>query len=492
MLQKKMWLISGRGWKNGLIKIKKMKTIINSFLAILFLAIYGCSIPQRVINPRKEVPFQFRDIRSVDTNSIGSLPVKEFFTTPAIQQLIDSALVRNIDLQIALKNIEAANLLLSRAKLGNLPQLNLQVSTNSNRPSDNSLNGLSTSQFLNTSHIEDFNGSLALSWEADIWGKIRAQKNAASAAYFQSAEVKKAVQTRIVATVAGGFYRLLMLDAQLKVAQRNVKLNDSTLKMIRIQFEAAQVSSLAIQQAEVQLLKASQLIPQITQEISIQENALSELTGRYPTTIERAVTLEELKVPEQLAIGIPATMLSIRPDVKSVELDLKIANAKVGIANARLYPTLTISASAGLNSFKASNWFNIPASLFGVVGAGITQPIFQHKELKTQFELAKLEREKSVLLFRQAIIGAVVEVSNEQAKLENLKNEYIIAKQRVKTLQLAVKNADLLFKSGMANYLEVITAQGNLLQGELELTSLKTAQLTASLDLYRALGGGWQ
>lgn len=370
--------------------------------------------------------------------------------------------------------------------------MNLQINASSNRPSDNSLNGLSTSQFLNTSHIEDYNANLALTWEADIWGKIKKQKEAAYAGYLQSAEVKKAVQTRIVAEVASGFYRLLMLDAQLTVAKRNVELTDNTLKMIKMQFDAGQVTSLAIQQAEGQQLRAAQFIPQITQEISIQENALSALTGRFPFAVERAITLEQLTVPDQLATGVPATMLSIRPDVKNVELGLKIANAKVGIANARLYPSLVISASGGLNSFQASNWFNIPASLFGVVGGGITQPIFQRKELKTQFELAKVERDQSVLLFRQAVIGAVVEVSNEQAKIVNLKSEYAIAQNRVKTLQLAVKNSDLLFKSGMANYLEVITAQGNLLQGELDLTTLKTAQLNASVSLYRALGGGWQ
>ncbi|TCC89407.1 efflux transporter outer membrane subunit [Pedobacter frigiditerrae] len=469
-----------------------MNTFKNISFALLLLVLSSCGIAREVLAPKEDIPGNFRDILSTDTSSIGALPLKDFFSTPSIRSLIDSALLKNFDLQIALKNIDAAELILKRAKLGNIPQLNLQITANSNRPSDNSLNGLSTSQFLNTNHIEDYNANLALTWEADIWGKIKKQKEAAYAGYLQSAEVKKAVQTRIVAEVASGFYRLLMLDAQLVVAKRNVELNNNTLKMIKMQFDAGQVTSLAIQQAEGQQLRASQLIPQVTQEISIQENALSALTGRFPSAIERATTLEQLTVPEQLATGVPATMLSIRPDVKNVELGLKIANAKVGIANARLYPSLVISASGGLNSFQASNWFNIPASLFGVVGGGITQPIFQRKELKTQFELAKVERDQSVLLFRQAVIGAVVEVSNEQAKIVNLKSEYSIAQNRVRTLQLAVKNSDLLFKSGMANYLEVITAQGNLLQGELDLTTLKTAQLNASVSLYRALGGGWQ
>ena len=469
-----------------------MKIYINYTLVLLLLILSSCSLTKNILPPIKDIPKTFRNILDGDTSSIGKLPVNEFFGTATLRNLIDSALIRNLDMQIALKNIDAAALLLKRAKLGNFPEINLQFTATSNRPSDNSLNGLSASQLLKTTHIADFNSNLSLSWEADIWGKIRLQKDAAYAGYLQSAEAKKAVQTQIVSAIANGFYRLLMLDAQLQVAQKNVALNKNTLEMIKMQFDAGQVTSLAVQQAEAQLLRATQFIPQLNQEITIQENAISALTGTFPTAIQRAITLDQLAIPEQLATGVPATMLNIRPDVKGVELGLTIANAKVGIANARLYPSLVISASGGLNAFKASSWFNIPASLFGVVGGGITQPIFQRGALKTQFELAKIERDQSVLRFRQVVIAAVVEVSNEQAKLVNLKNEYGIAQQRVKTLQLAVKNSDLLFKSGMANYLEVITAQGNLLQGELDVTSLKTAQLTASVGLYRALGGGWQ
>lgn len=469
-----------------------MKSYIYSFFILLLLGSYGCSIPRSVINPIQDTPSQYRGLANADTSSIGKLPIKDFFANQSIKQLLDSAIERNIDLQIALKNIDAANLLLKRARMGNLPQLNLQVTANSSRPSENSLNGLSASQFLRTSHIEDFNANLALTWEADIWGKISKQKEAAYATYLQTEEAKKAVQTRLVAMVATGFYQLLLLDAQLVIAKKNVLLTDSTLKMVSKQFDAGQVTLLAVQQTEAQLLSASQLIPQLTQAISIQENALSELTGKFPTAIERKTTLAELEIPTQLAVGVPATLLAVRPDVRSVELGLKIANAKVGVASASMYPSLTITATGGLNSFKASNWFNIPASLFGVVGGGIVQPIFNRRELRTQFELAKVEREKSVLLFRQSVIQAVVEVANEQSKLENLQTEFGIAQNRVKTLKSAVKNADLLFKSGMANYLEVITAQSNLLQGELDLASLKTAQLNASVGLYRALGGGWQ
>ena len=161
------------------------------------------------------------------------------------------------------------------------------------------------------------------------------------------------------------------------------------------------------------------------------------------------------------------------------------------MAKASLYPSLVITASGGVNSFKASNWFNMPASLFGMVSGGLTQPIMQRGRLKSNLKLAEIDREKTVITFRQSVLNAVGEVSDELTKVEQLKSQYSIAGRRVGTLQQASKNAVLLFKSGMANYLEVITAQSALLQSELELTAIKNQQLTAMVGLYRSLGGGW-
>jgi multidrug efflux system outer membrane protein len=465
----------------------------HNYLYILLIAAIiaeGCKVSKDVAKPADTVPVAFRGAQDTDTVSVATLGLKEFISEPDIQKLIDTALMKNYDLQLAVKNIEASELLFKQSRLGNLPAINLQVTANSSRPSDNSLNGLSASQFLKTSHIEDYNANLGLSWEADIWGKIRSQKQAALATYLQTAEVKKAVQTRIVASVAQGYYQLLMMDAQLAIAKKNLSLNDSTLNIIHMQFDAGQVTSLAIQQAEAQQLVAAQLIPLLEQNITIQENALRILTGQLPGAVERLTSLEKTKVLEHLSAGLPSAMVSRRPDVKSAELSLAVANAKVGISKASLYPSLSITASGGLNSFKASNWFNVPASLFGVVGGGITQPIFQRKQLKTQYELAKIEREKVVIQFRQSVLNAVGEVSDELVRIEKLKSQYDISAKRVGTLQQAVKNANLLFKNGMATYLEVITAQSNSLQSELELASIKTAQLSASVELYRSLGGG--
>lgn len=468
-----------------------MKKYINTLVPLLVLVVLaGCKVSKDVAIPKTGIPDAFRNASTTDTSSIGNISVKNFFAEDGIKQLIDTALLRNYDMQIALKNIESAEVLFKQSKLGNIPELTLQVTANANRPSNNSLNGLSAGQFLKTKVIQDYNANVGLAWEADIWGKIKGQKQAALSTYLQTAEARKAIQTRIVANVAQGYYRLLMMDAQMAVAKKNLLLNDSTLRIIHMQFDAGQVTSLAIQQAEAQQLVAAQLIPELEQNITIQENALRILTGQLPGAVERLASLENTTIPAQLSAGIPSEMVSRRPDVKSAELSLDIANAKVGVAKASMYPSLSITASGGLNSFKASNWFNIPASLFGVVGGGLTQPIFQRKQLKSQYELAKIDREKVVLEFRQSVLNAVGEVSDELVKIEKLKLQYDISSKRVGTLQQAVKNANLLFKNGMATYLEVITAQSNSLQSELELAAIKTAQLTASVELYRSLGGG--
>lgn len=471
-----------------------MKKYINKYIAVLVLitTFTACKVSKDVETPKDALPESFRNTASTDTTSVADLSWKEFFTEPSLQKLIDSAIVRNNDLLVAQKNIEAAQWQLTQSKWGNVPKINFQANATSTRLSDNSLNGLSTSTFLRRKHVEDYNAALNLSWEADIWGKIRNQKRSALAEYLQSEEAKKALQTTVVANVSKGFYNLLMLDAQLQIAKKNLTLNDSTLFVINLQYESGQVTSLAKQQAEAQQSVAAQLIPELEQNIAIQENALSIITGSFPSAKERKTTLGAIALKENLSAGIPSSLVSRRPDVKNAELALKAANAKVGIAKASLYPSLNITASGGLTSFEASNWFNTPASLFGTVAGSLAQPLLNGKRLKAQYEISKIEREKAVIGFRQSVLVAVGEVSDALVKVEKLKEQQAIVAGRVATLQKAVKNADMLFKNGMATYLEVIVAQGNLLQSELDLASIKRSSLEADVELYRSLGGGWK
>jgi NodT family efflux transporter outer membrane factor (OMF) lipoprotein len=474
-----------------------MKRYITPLAFVLLTAfLSACKVSKDVATPKPELPVAFRSaaaITTADTSSIADIQWKNFFTDATLQKLIDSAIAKNYDMQIAVKNIDAAQLLFKQVKWNYVPEVALNVTASSSRPSDNSLNGLSIKQYgLGTKHIEDYSANLALSWEADIWGKIRNQSRQALAEYLQTTEAKKAIQTNIVASVSQGYYNLLMLDAQLDIAKKNVKLNDSTLRIIRLQYDAGQVTLLAVQQAEAQQQAAAQLVPQFERNVAVQENALSILAGKLPDAIERNGTINDVKFPETLTAGVPSAIISRRPDIRTQELALTIANAKVGITKSEMYPALRITASGGVNSFKASNWFNIPASLFGIVAGSVATPLLQHKQLSTTYKVAQIDREKTVLQFRQSVLNAVGEVSDALVKIDKLKQEQALAANRVKTLQQATTNASMLFKNGLANYLEVITAQSNVLQGELELASIKRDELSATAELYRSLGGGWK
>jgi len=460
----------------------------------IFLSLSLLLLGKRTFAQQQEeipsLPATFRNAASIDTGSIGNIPWKSFFANKELNALIDTALKNNYDLQIAMRNIDIANKSYRAARLGLLPDVSLSAGASILNPSDNSINGLSAELLLQSHHIEDYSLGMGISWEADIWGKVKNQKKEALAHYLQTQEARKTVQTTLIAAIANGYYNLLTLDQQLLIAKRNFALSDSTLQILKAQYNAAQVTSLAVQQVEAQSLTAAQLIPVIEQEITIQENALSVLLGANPAAIRRNRTLDELEL-SGFDTGIPSTLLDRRPDVKSAELEVLALNAKVGYTKANMYPSLIISAQGGVNAFKASDWFNLPASLFGIVTGGITQPLLQKRKLRTQYEVTKIQREQAVIRFRQSVLIAVEEVSNALAKVQKLQEQQGVAAKRVNTLQKATADASMLFNNGNATYLEVLTAQSSTLTGELQLASLRQAQLSAMVELYRSLGGGW-
>jgi len=465
------------------------------FIPIIFLIVVvlaACRVGRNYERPALALPGQFNSTGQVPSDSsIAGVEWRQYFKDPALVSLIDTTLKGNYDLQLALKNIESAQEYVKQAKVGWLPTLNVQANASTSYPSKNSLNGISLSSFLKTDHIEDYNLVANLSWEIDVWGKIKRQKEAALADYLNSFEGARAVQTQLVADVANSYYNLLMLDEQLQIAKYNVSLSDSIVQMMRLQKTAGDVTELAVNQAISQRQTAALLVPQLEQGIAIQENALRILAGQAPATLPRSGKLEEVAMWDQLSAGVPADLISKRPDVRAAEAQLVSANALVGAAQANMYPALTLTASGGLNSYKAAKWFDIN-SLTGSVLGGITQPVFQRRQLKTQLEVAKIQRDQAEIRFRQQALNAIGEVSNALVKLDKLQTQRQIATDQVQTLGTAVGQARLLFGSGLANYLEVITAQSNALQAQLSRADIVRQQLSAPVELYRSLGGGWK
>lgn len=463
------------------------------YLLAMVLVLSACSVGKNYKRPELNPPKAYRGTEaSTDTLTVADLPWNDFFSDPDLKNLINRALAKNYDMRLAIQNIEDAKQRLKQSRASFAPDINANVGVSLNRPSGSSLNGISLNQFLGRSYLEDYTLGVSLSWEVDIWGKIRRQKEAAKADFMRSEEAVRAVQTQLIADVSAGYYNLLMLDAQLTAAKKNLALTDSVLQITQLRKDVGDGNALAVQLVESQYQAAAILIPQLEQQIIIQENYLQFISGGYPDAIQRQNKLENIVITDNLAAGFPLSILSRRPDVKAMELQLRADNARVGMAQAAMYPSLVINLNAGLNSFTAGNWFNIPGALFGTFFGGITQPLFNRRQLKTQFELAKVQRERSIIEFERSVLNGVMEVSNALTKVEKLKQQQVTANQRVQTLQSAVASAKLLYQSGLADYLEVITAQSNLLQGELQAASITSGLYMAKVDLYRALGGGWR
>lgn len=460
-------------------------------IAIAGVIALGCSVGKKYNRPDVDIPEAYVKAPASRDSSLALQSWEDFFQDTTLSRLVNKALSENFDLQIAIKRVDIYQSLAKQARAAWLPSLQLQATASTLNPSQNSLNGISLGSFLGTNHIEDYALSGNLAWELDVWGKIRSRKKAALAEYLQTYEATKAIQISVIRQVADAYYNLLMMDAQLEIARRNIILNDSIVQIMQLQKDAGEVTSLAVEQAIAQRQTSALLEQQLEQAITLQENGLRLLLGDWPGGISRSRRLEDIPVDSVYATGVPADLLRNRPDLRSGEQALIAANARVGVAQANLYPSLSITASGGINAFKASEWFTVPASLFGLVAGNLTQPLFQRRTLKTQLEIAKAEREQSVIAFRQAVTTGVHDVTNALVKLETLKSQQNIATQRVSTLQNAVRNAQLLFRSGLADYLEVITAQRSALDAELEQAIISRQQLSARTELYQALGGGW-
>ncbi|MDC8103992.1 TolC family protein [Chryseobacterium sp. B21-037] len=460
--------------------------LLSGLAAILLLS---CAVGKEYKRPDLNVPQTYKESTKVTGDTV-ILPWKTFFKDPQLISLIDKALLKNNEIYTALKNMEQLDLAYKQAKNNLMPTVDFSAGANRAWASKNSLNGSLNEQFTGTKYIDDFSATLRLSWEVDIWGKTKMQKESAAADYFAQKENMNALKTRIIVQVAQAYYNLISLDEQLKIAEKNIELSDNTLKMMKLQYTAGQINSLAIQQSEAQKKTAELLIPLARQNISIQENALSILCGEYPGKIDRGNSMKNMIPENTLSEGVPAQLLSRRPDLKAAELAVISLNAKTGLSKAAMYPSISLTPQIGINSNKFNTWFDLPGSITKTPAANLAMPLLQKRQLKTAYETAVIEQEKAVIAFRQSMMTAVSEVSDAMAKSKGTSERLTLLEQRTAILDKGINDALKLYKSGMATYLEVITAQNNKLQNDLEYVNITLEKLNAEVDLYRSLGGG--
>ena len=430
----------------------------------------------------------FRTFTDTDTTrSFATRSVHDFYNDPLLQQLITEALDANLNIQLAVNRLAQMSALVQQRNAAFYPSLSLGLSGSA---SDVSKYGNSPKP---ANPLTELKMAATATWEADIWGKLSSLKSAQQALYFQQEATVRATQTQIIASVASAYYQLIMLDCQRDVTERNIASYTDYLQTVRELKKSAQVTEVAVLQANAQLSSARAYLPQIKASIARAENELCLLLGKAPTTIPRTANFDvTLFHNGDLSTGIPAQLLSNRPDVMAAEHALCAAHEQFNAARAALYPQLSLTGSVGPDAKSIENWFNLPASLLWNVIAGVTQPVLNGRTLKTQKEIARLQEDAAFITFKQTLLNAGNEVSNALASIQFSTQQEVYQREQVEALKKAYEYSQELLVNGYATYLDVLSAQNSVLSSELALYSTCNAIIQQKILLYRALGGGWR
>jgi len=466
-----------------MMKFKTFKVLL--CLTVPFL-LQSCFVAKNYERPEVETENLYRtDQISLDSTSLGMVSWRDLFDDPILKNHIDNALANNLDIRVALQQIAATEAYLKQGKAGNYPTLGINASV---ARSDNSENGQFGS--LSSGEVTLYDLSAQLSWEADIWGKIRSNKRAFQSTYLQSIEAHKAVKTEIVAAVASMYYQLLSLDQQLRITEETIETRQGSLETTEALKEAGMLTEVAVQQTAALFYAAQSIKIDIENQTKILENAFSILLGEPAHAIERGV-LENQQITTDLVTGVPYLLLQNRPDVVAAEFGLINSFELTNVARSSFYPSITLGATAGFQSIELDQWLDA-SSFFNTLVGGLVQPVLNGRKIRTQFEVSKAQQEQALLAYKQALLTAGQEVSDALYTYEATTEKIVLKEKEYQAYKLASEYSEELLNQGLANYLEVLNAQENVLNAQLALVDNKFLKLNSVVNLYQALGGGWR
>lgn len=466
----------------------KKRYIILSLVLTAF-SLQSCFVAKKYQQPEIETADQYRNISTNDSATLASMPWKELFTDTNLQNLIQKALDNNLDYLMAIERVNAAEAYYKQGKMGYLPSLSMSAEGGNHELSDNSLTGISAGG--KGPSYENYQLTGTISWEADIWGKIRSNKRASQADYLKSEASRRAVESSLIGNLASSYFQLIALDAQVDVAKQTVINRTKSLATMKSLKEAGQVTEAGVKQTEAQLYSTQILLLNLEENVNLLENTLSLLLGQNAGAIVRG-KLDDQKITIELQTGFPAQLLRNRPDVMVAEYGLMNAFELTNVARSNFYPSISISASGGLESINFDDWFST-SSLFSNVIGNLTQPIFNKRSIRTKYEVAKAQQAEARYNFKKSMLQAGKEVSDALYSYESEGKKYEIQKMELDALTKAVEYSEQLLNNGYENttYIEVLTARSNALNSEINTIDTKFQQLNAVVELYLSLGGGW-
>jgi len=451
---------------------------------VLFFA--GCAVGPDYHRPAVNLPETFRGETEAATNSFADLPWWQVFHDDNLQHLIHIALTNNYDLRIAVTRVEQARALAAGARAQYFPQLNYAAAAGTGRNVSGGMpapTGTSGAAFA-----VDANAS----WEIDLWGQIRRLNESARAQFFASEEARRDVMISLIGQVAQDYFQLLALDRQLEIARDSTNSYDESLKIFNERLQGGVASKLETSAAGALMASSAALIPGLEQQVELQENQLSVLLGENPGAILRAKASLEKQAPPEVPAGLPSALLERRPDIREAGQQLRSANAQVGVAKAAFFPQLNLTGLFGGVSSDLTALTSGGGDVAWSVAAGLTGPLFHGGQLRAQYAQARAARDQAALQYQATVLNAFEEISDALITREKSAAARTQQSRAVADYQDAVKISLERYRLGHADYYEVLQEQQLLFPAENSLVQFQLNQLLAVVQLYRALGGGWQ
>jgi multidrug efflux system outer membrane protein len=444
----------------------------------------SCAMGPDYERPKTDMAESFRmaDAPS-DAPSIANLPWWELLRDEPLQQLMRIALEENKDLQRAVAVVDEFQARALIARSDYLPGM----SVSGNAPSL----GRKTI-FLFPGFANPFNYYLqgTLTWELDLWGRVRRSNEAARADLLSKEENRRAVVLQLVSGVAESYFNLLQFDMQMDIAKRTLQSWEESVRIAQARLKQGMTSRLDTDQFEAERANAAARMAELERQMVQAENQLSVLLGRKPFSIPRGRALTDQVMPPAVPAGLPSELLQRRPDLLQAEQQLAAATARIGAAKAERFPKISLTGLLGVASPQLSQLFTDPAS-FGVAGVGLAAPLLNGQVLGFQQEAAEAQARQAVAQYEQTVLTAFREVEDSLVAVRTVRVQTDAQQQQVTALQSALKLAELRYKGGLANYLDVLVARRNLFEAELSLTGTRRLHLVSVVQLYKALGGGW-
>ncbi len=458
-------------------------------LTVSVLAICGCAVGPNYKRPQIAVPGDFRGAPppTGTSASIADTKWQDLFPDPTLNQMVTAALANNFDLRIAAERVEQARSQLGVTRANQYPFVDLQAGFSGVRNSSLAAFPVPPGAKLSASYTTL---GAALSWELDIWGRLRRLSEAARANYLASEEGRRAVGVSLVSDVMEAYFQLLEQDLELEISRKTLGIARDSLSLVELRRQRGAASGLDVHQAEQLLYTATAQIAAAEHAIAQSENTLSLLQGSAPAAQARGRKLEEIPIPAQLPPGLPSALLERRPDIREAEQNLVAANAQIGVARAMYFPQLSLSAFVGGESHALMELASIPARVYSVAPSAV-QSIFHAGQIRNQVRFSEAQQRELLITYQRSIYTALREVSDALVSFDRLREQRSQEEQLVRTLEETVRLSDLRYRGGLDSYLQVLDAQRNLFNGQLALAQLRLQERVSVVQLYRALGGGW-